>query len=82
MSSDTVPFVDSLASIYDPSILHQQTHRYKTLYTRFVSLYHVAPSHIVRAPGRVNLIVPLPNSRCNSRANTSIIPISPFYQWL
>ena len=57
MSSDTVPFFDSLASIYDPTILDEQTKRYKSLYDKFSELYGAAPSHIVRAPGRVNLIV-------------------------
>lgn len=57
MSSETVPFFDTLSSIYDPTILEEQTTRYKNLYQKFVDLYHAPPSHIVRAPGRVNLIV-------------------------
>jgi Galactokinase galactose-binding signature len=82
MSSDNVPFFDSLSSIYDQSILEQQTQRYKSLYDKFVELYDVPPSHIVRAPGRVNLIVSPSNIvLSNGRANTLIIPISLFFQW-
>ena len=57
MSSDTVPFFDSLSSIYDTTILAEQTRRYQHLYDQFIDLYNAPPSHIVRAPGRVNLIV-------------------------
>jgi Galactokinase galactose-binding signature len=57
MSSDTIPFFDSLSSIYDHTILDEQTQRYQKLYDQFVDLYNAPPSHIVRAPGRVNLIV-------------------------
>ena len=57
MSSDIVPFFDSLSSIYDATILEEQTRRYQQLYNQFINLYNIPPSHIVRAPGRVNLIV-------------------------
>ena len=57
MSSDNVPFFDSLSSIYDSTVLDEQRHRYQNLYDKFIDLYHLPPSHIVRAPGRVNLIV-------------------------
>jgi galactokinase len=57
MPSDKVPFFDSLSSIYDSAILPEQTKRFQKLYDEFKSLYSVPPSHIVRAPGRVNLIV-------------------------
>ena len=57
MSSDTVPFYDSLSLIYDATILEKQTLRYKNLYDKFVELYKAPPSYIVRAPGRVNIIV-------------------------
>lgn len=57
MSSDTIPFFDSLSSIYNTTILDEQTQRYQKLYDQFIELYNAPPTHIVRAPGRVNLIV-------------------------
>ena len=59
MSCDTVPFYHSLSDIYDPTILQEQIVRYNKLYDKFVRLYNVPPSYVVRAPGRVNLIVQL-----------------------
>ena len=58
MDSENIPFYDSLSSIYDPTILQQQKQRYQTLYNEFQNTYHQPPKYIVRAPGRVNLIVP------------------------
>jgi Galactokinase galactose-binding signature len=52
-----VPFFHSLSEVYDSVDLEEQTKRYSSLYNRFVELYNAPPSHIVRAPGRVNLIV-------------------------
>ena len=82
MSSDTIPFFDSLSSIYDSIVLGDQTRRYQSLYDQFVSLYNTAPSHIVRAPGRVNLIVSPDHTKfANSRVNISITRISLSCQW-
>ena len=57
MDSENIPFVDSLESIYDPTILNEQRQRYQNLYSQFQDLYSSTPKYIVRAPGRVNLIV-------------------------
>ena len=70
MSSDNVPFFDSLSSIYDSAVLEQQQERYQKLYDKFIELYKTTPSHIVRAPGRVNLIVLRPLKSIDDRANT------------
>lgn len=95
-SAENIPFYDSLASIYDPTILQQQKQRYQNLYNEFQNTYHSPPKYIVRAPGRVNLIVPLTTShnlppsvrpilhaeyQLMCRANISIIVISPCCRW-
>ena len=72
MSSDNVPFFDTLESIYDAKVLNEQRKRYQNLYDKFVDLYNTPPSHIVRAPGRVNLIV-LSNNQKKHSAKMKII---------
>src|SRR5271170_115389 len=82
MSSDNVPFFDSLSSIYDSTILDEQRQRYQNLYDKFIELYNTPPSHIIRAPGRVNLIVLKPsNNNADVRANISTIPTLLSFLW-
>ena len=54
MSPDQL--LDSLMSLYGPSLARRQVERYQHLLARFVELHGPGPVRVFRAPGRVNLI--------------------------
>lgn len=56
MPTSTIPVHAEISTIYTTSSLVTQTSRWSELSAAFQAAYGRAPQHIVRAPGRVNII--------------------------